>query len=202
MNWKMIAKLLGYSEDVNYIYSSALQLARSEQDDTGACAALQKRIGKKPSRSARAALVLLRKGEADYETDRAVRLLEAATNDHHVSVMNPAREALFMREKELGLQPLRTAIVTLSDLDPRLDHLLREVSDRTVDEGHDGGTVAHLNQLVGPNSDLQDELLKSQLALSLVSHYIAAVKSANESDLDIPYFAAPLQLVVRAGQLG
>jgi hypothetical protein len=202
MNWKTIAKLLGYSEKVNNIYNYVLQLARSEQDDKAACTALRKRIGKNRSRAARSALALLSRSESDYETDRAGRLLEAVINDQPVSAVDPTKQVLFMRERELGLLSLHDAIAALSELEPRLTHLLNEVINRPSDKRDAHGTVARLNQLVGPNADLHDELVKSQLALSVVSHYIAGVNLANENDWETSYFAAPRQLVVRAGRLG
>lgn len=169
----------------------ALQMAESDLKDDEAVDELREQA-QSNSRAARRALKLLRPMRGEFVGDRAYRLLAAATNDAPVEVVDADRRTLFTRERELSDRPIVDAIEQLIHLEPTLRAVLPE--NQPSDE-----TTRQVASIVGPGSSHKDPLVRSQLAISIVSHYLA-IREGNTQlgNLSTPYRSAPRKVVVRA----
>jgi hypothetical protein len=183
------------------IYRAAILHARLDCDDESAKARLAEEIA--PHRRGRdAALRMLRRGRGEFLSDRAFRLLYAATHDLPVEPRCRQMEELFGREARLGRLPVATAYAQLVEMEPRLGD--PELSHRGSSETATNATPAgmRLSMFLGPNAQHPDPLVRSQLALSIAAQYQAVLRGdLGEGAENASYFAATRKMVLRSGTL-
>jgi hypothetical protein len=170
----------------------AVNVACSDMKDEQAVERLRGIAAKNSSGAARA-LEGLSRMRSEYSTDRAYRLLRAAVDGVRVPLPPSESRELFDREEKLGRLPIERAIATLVALEPRLG--------RTASEGAPAigrSQLLRLKSVMGPGSDNPDPLVRSNLALSVVSQYLElGDDGANPSDGEVSYFGARRKRVVR-----
>ena len=180
--------------DSRAVFGASLRVARSDLDDAQAQVALEREIRGHEAGVDRAA-AMLGANRSEFVTDRAFRLLEAVLRHAPVEMIGDERRELFSREENLGRAEIGVAFQSLADIEPQLDQWRRS--------GHTDGTVPPVDRvsvIVGPRSRHPDALIRSQLALSVVSHYIACIQGRFPPDaLTEPYFAAARRIVARSG---
>jgi hypothetical protein len=190
--------------DSNFVYRAALRQACGSLKDVDAKTALQAEI-KNHKRGGAHALKTLKLTRAEFQYDRAYRLLKSVLSNEEVGPMPTHSAYLFEREWQLGRAPLREAFEHLKLLEPRLHDI--EINSLSVARQSVTESVTQrqavrrrLNALLGPISQHPDAIVRSQLALSVASQYLAILTGDTElGDLDTPYFEAPVRTVVRAG---
>ncbi len=174
------------------VYRRAVSCARSELGDEVAV----ERLRTETARNRKAGIAALRSLEGDrkqFDIDRAYRLLEAAVCGTPVRPAPVEHGELFAREENLGRLPLTEAIETLVGLEPRLADVLAHGPEQSK------APMLRVNELVGPNSQHRDSLVRSQLALSIAAHTLATGPDATGRDGDgASYFSAERKRVVRA----
>jgi hypothetical protein len=165
---------------------AALHLAHSDLGDEVAREQLHETARTHP-RGARGALRSLGVDRGEYDVDRAYRLLRAAISNREVEPIEHERAALFTREETLGRMAMSEAL-----------DLLRELQPALPEPGSDAFVASSLTTLLGPRAvGSNDALVRSQLALSIATQYVAIVRG--RSDLGsptTPYFLAPRKIVV------
>jgi hypothetical protein len=171
------------------VYRAACAAARREDSDTAAAELLRAEI-RDDRRGVARALRWLGTNRDEYVCDRAYRVLHAIATNKPVEPIRPAVAAVFEREAELGRAPLARAFEILVELEPRLRDL-QSMEDENV-------WGKRLTELLGPNALGDDALVRSQLALSVASHYLT-FGSDGRASKDITYFAAPVKVVTRSG---
>jgi hypothetical protein len=170
----------------------AVNVARSDMKDAQAVERLRG-IAAEDSGGAARALEGLSRMRAEYSTDRAYRLLLAAVDGVRVPLPPSELRELFDREEELGRLPIERAIAALVALEPRLGRTPREGAPAI-----DRSQLLQLKGVIGPGSDNPDPLVRSNLALSVVSHYLElGGDGADPSDGEVSYFGARRKRVVR-----
>jgi hypothetical protein len=157
------------------------------------------------SDSINSALALLA-GRNEYVSDRARRLLSAVHNNSQVPQMPRELAGLFVLEETLGRMPLKEAFHHLTELEPRLATLGREIENGQVQANRQGSgfpskVSKELADLVGTGARGDDVVLHSSLAASLVRQYLEIKRGATSlGDVDTAYFDAPLKIRVRVGR--
>jgi hypothetical protein len=177
---------------VQSIRHKAISIACSDMEDAPAVERLRT-IAAGNMDAARNALENLSRARDEYVADRAYRLLVSVVDG--VSVPAPPAELreLFDREAELGRLPIKRAIATLVELEPRLA-IVTSMSTSEVERSH----RLEIKSITGPGSDNPDPLIQSNLALSVVSHYLELdTDDADPADADASYFGARRKRVVR-----
>lgn len=154
------------------------------------------------------ALRVLRATHGDFVTDRALRLLTAIACDAPVEPIAADNAELFRREEMLGRMAVVDAYLRLAEIEPRLHKVAfardapPQASNRSVKRPTDEPYGRELHTLVGPCAQHSDPLIRSELALSLASHYLSILTGklprAQEAE---PYFSAQRRVVVRSGAL-
>lgn len=188
-----------YDADRKILYRAALKAAHSELNDVEAGKSLREQIQLHP-RGARSALSLLGLTRDEFASDRAYRLLEAAIKNVSVEPVRGEMTDLFSREEKLGRLPLRDAFASLEQLEPAL----KSYEQVSTGAAHDRQTARHsIGALVGPTASNDDPLIRSQLALSVASQFLAIVLdgASNLGDINTSYFSSPRKLVVRSATL-
>jgi hypothetical protein len=176
------------------VYRTAVMLARSDKEDDELRVRLEAQISKYPKGTAHALEMLASRRDSNLEEDRAYRLLDAAVNNRPVAAINPDLRDLFQRERELGDMAVKDAVMYIQRLEPGLTNLLRE------SHGVSSVVASDVVRLVGPQATNKDPLVRTQLALSVVNHYLAIQEGhiPNE-DIGLSYFASPTKMVTRSG---
>jgi hypothetical protein len=189
----MITKLVPVgASDSRAVMRAAARQARSTLDDARAKSELEREVSAHGD-GVRNAHDALRRDRAEFVTDRAFRLLDAVVCDTSVDAISAAKIDIFTREEELGRTSVELAFGQLAEMEPRLDELVRSRGE---------APTIRLSELVGPNAQHPDPLMRSQLALSIATHYLAILngklppEAKNES-----YFSARRRVVVRSGAL-
>jgi hypothetical protein len=195
----VLSKILDPSRS-NSVYRGALKQACSSLSDAEAREQLRELVAE-TKRGGRGALRTLKTCRAEYHGDRAHRLLSAVLEDRPVEPAPADKALLFGREERLGHLPLRDAFAVLKDLEPRLASL--EQDGQSIGRSPKEGVTPDgqlLNGLVGPLSAHPDELMRTQLALSIAAQYIAIISGSEQlGDGGTSYFESPRKKVVRAG---
>ena len=114
-----------------------------------------------------------------YIPDRAYRILIAATQQRPPDTADPNEAELFERERQLGWLPLDQAFRQLADTVPDLDALAARIQNEQGSR-----YILALQKLVGPRSSHPDPLIRSALALQIVSNYFSALRG-EPSALDV-----------------
>ncbi len=204
---RSIAKLLARSNDSREVVGAAARRARSALDDEHAREELGHDIATHRD-GVSGALRVLARGRADFVADRAFRLLDAVARGVPVQAITGENAERFAREEALGRIAVADAYLRLVDIEPRLAGLMEQhqaapvqASDRPLETAQDA-RKALLHTLVGPGAQHPDPLIRSQLAFSLVSHYLAILNGKLPLEARIePYFSAKRRVVVRSGVL-
>jgi hypothetical protein len=148
-------------------------MARSDLDDTTACARLSERL---PADRELARGVVERgtHHRTSYVDDHAYRLLCASLDECQVRPIDPAVREQFLAEAELGRRSLTDAFERLAALDPRLrDEALRHITvPRT---GRSGWGISKTQILVGRWAGSPHPILNTDLAEEVVSQYRAVI---------------------------
>jgi hypothetical protein len=120
----------------------------------------------------------MRDSRPGYVTDRAYRIMAAAISGSAPASVNPEDVAVFAREKDLGMRPLKDAFDSLAVLVPELGPLMGRIvrlvdlpPERDRDNALNGQIGDRVEKLVGPRSDHPDPLVRSQVALQVVVSY-------------------------------
>jgi hypothetical protein len=186
---RVIRRLTG-AEKMNesrVVFGAALTLAQSDKTDDEVRVMLQRKVAQCPKGTTHA-LAMLRSHRDSFEQDRAYRLLEAVVTDSPVSEVDPRSGELFRREQELGNMPIEDAVAYISALEPKLMDL--KSSQARSDIG----------RLVGPRATHGDPLVRTQLSLSIVYHYISIEEGQiSKGDKRESYFASPVKRVSQSG---
>jgi hypothetical protein len=194
----LIPKGTRVTMDQREIYRKALKLACSEMSDRDAVGELRSIVGIVGERMARQSLSELGDGREEYMTDRAYRLLEAAVDGEPVEAPPAELAGLFAREDALGRLPIGLAVERLTELEPRL----KDVWPADVPDGGEASwsndAPRAVKELLGPRMENPDPLVRSNLALSIASHFLALDKEgANPRDSETSYFSANRRRVVK-----
>jgi hypothetical protein len=161
---------------------AALRAAHSAESDEDARSRLSHELGGS-KRDIHHALNILAAKRDQFDMDRAYRLLHAAiTSDPVESIRSDLRE-LFSQEEQLGRIPLAQAFAFLAERQPGLSHL-------------HAAAAQPVSALLGPAArNCSDPLLRSQLALSVVSQHLAIQSGSQEGDISCSYFSAPRKTI-------
>lgn len=121
-----------------------------------------------------------------YDTDRAYRALAAAIAGTPPEPISSEHAPLFERERALARMPQEQAFARLVTAVPELD-VIRARANQLADSPESFGISTHSNRvnvppdllpntgrLVGPSSSHPDPLVRSRVAASVVSNYVAA----------------------------
>lgn len=190
---RMITKLVPVdARDSRAVARAAARQARSTLDDARAKSELEREIppGGDGVRTAHEAL---RMDRAEFVTDRAFRLLDAVVRDTSVDAISTLKIDVFTREAELGRTSVELAFRQLAEMEPRLDEFVQSRGE---------APTIRLSELVGPNAQHPDPIMRSQLALSIATHYLAVLSGKLPAeDRTEAYFSAHRRVVVRSGAL-
>jgi hypothetical protein len=154
------------------------------------------------------ALEVLGKSRRGFVDDRAFRLLDAIRRKGAVEAVAVENEALFSREKDLGHASVARAFAQLSEMEPRLLEVARS-AQRQLAAGTTSPKAttrrkcvssAGLRALVGPGAHHPDPLMRTELAMSIVSQYVAILNGKLPCEMmSESYFCSPKRIVVRSG---
>jgi hypothetical protein len=139
----------------------------------------------------------------DFEGDRRYRLLAAVAAKSEVEPMPPWRASLFSEEQQLGSLPMDQAFQKLAQIEPRLLDIERraKLPDVRLEENH--GLPKSINRdlhpLVGGGAERDNELLRSNLATSLVHQHLQALLDPSAIRVDVSYWAAPRKVMIVSG---
>lgn len=186
----VIRRLTGFEKmnESRLVFGASLTLAQSAKTDDEARVLLQGKVAQYP-KGATHALTMLGSHRDSFEQDRAYRLLEAVVTHSPVSEVDPQLGELFRREQELGNMPIEDAVAYISELEPRLIDLESSQARRDV-----------VRRLVGPRATHDDPLVRTQLALSIMCHYISMEEGQiSEECRGVSYFASPVKRVSQSG---
>jgi hypothetical protein len=157
-----------------------LRVVYSHLSDEEAADRLRDVVRSDPS-GARATLVYvtrIRNGSCEYDTDRAYRVLRAATREAPPELVSSGEEALFERQRKLGWRPLGEAFDQLADAVPELAEVAQ-----TVESGPSRSDwIRRVEKVIGPRSPQTDPLLRSALALTVVARYLRVLSSGGDHD--------------------
>jgi hypothetical protein len=198
---RMMVKLLpADTGDSKSAYRAAVRIARSSLDDEHAKRELERDVVGYHD-GVREAATALGKHRTEFVTDRAFRLLDAVLREAPVQAISPEYRDTFLREEELGRINVTSAFERLVAIEPRLGEcagaLLQTLLPNQENDKFSFGE--QLSTLVGPGAQHPDPLVRSQLALSIASYYIAIVEGKLPSDTkDEAYFSARRRLAVRS----
>jgi hypothetical protein len=170
------------------VFRAANAAARSDVDDETA----RKRVAsaiETNRRGIKPVLAHLEAARPTFISDRSRRLLTAVSEDSPNVAPPPSQYAtIFRREEELGRLPINEAFRSLIAIEPRLAGITATGSD--------------LAMVLGPLASGGDDLSRSDLALSIASHYLEAQsEDGPELDTGCAYFDAPLVRVVLTGRM-
>lgn len=195
------------SERIVPIQQAARRAANSTVDDEVAKEMLSEQLEAEPAVIKEATINLSRLRD-DYIHDRAYRLLSAAAAGSAVQPIPPERADLFAAEEALGRMPLGQAYEHLAATEPRLKDMRRRVSGKSSG-APDGECAAlpaeikqELSELVGSAATNEDELLRTNLATSIVHQYLQLLAGDTRSGpATISYFDHPRKAFVATGRL-
>lgn len=184
------------------IARTTLRAAHSAEPDEDARRRLEGDLASN-GQQAQDALTIFSRMREQFDTDRAYRLLYAAMTNTPVQPIAADRRDLFISEEQLGRMPLSDAFAFLAKRQPQLYQF--EKAARVADgvtgpllgdnTGADDATVnapPYVSALLGPGAqDCTDPLLRSQLALSIASQYLAIMAGSHDGDDSCSYFASP-----------
>jgi hypothetical protein len=149
------------------------------------------------------ALAIFERMRGQFDADRAYRLLYAAMTDTPVQPIAADRRDLFLREEQLGRMPLSEAFGFLAKHQPVLyqlekatraavEHVTQALTDEAKSRDDSVEAPLHISALLGPSAqDCTDPLLRSQIALSIASQYLAIVAGSHDGDDSCSYFESP-----------
>ena len=186
--------------------TAAIELAHSRLDDETTTAKLRERLDASPA-VLKEATIAMSKHREDYLRDRAYRLLSAVAADGPVQPVPPERAELFAREEALGHMPIREAFALLAESEPRLANMERRARARSRPPDA-GCQLAEdisrpLHRLVGGGAEVEDELLRTSLATSIVHQYLQLLSGDEGSvSTDTPYWELPKRMVVLTSTSG
>jgi hypothetical protein len=172
---------LAAGHGISAVIASARQAAMSGAEDEAACQVLRAGLPKdrEPVGKALARLADLR---VNYLEDRAFRLLQAASTDSPVQPIDAQHRELYLEEARLGRMPLAEAFAYLAALEPRLTQRVGPVGRLTVG----------LGELVGPRASSPHPLLRTDLAIEIVTEYLKARREGAAITEDLtPFFERP-----------
>lgn len=185
--------------DRKALVRAAFRLALSRLSDEEAAQQLRQEV-QKHRRGRQAALRVLAGGRSEFDSDRAYRLLRAVVKKTPVDPSPTTMRDLFASEEALGRLPLEDAFSRLEQLEPALSRL-RPNEDRAIPEISQNSDAAKISvsTLLGPLAHHTNPLIRSQLALSVASQYLAILGGDLQfGDVRTPYFSAPRRMVVRS----
>jgi hypothetical protein len=174
---------------VRAVMEAARSIAGSSLDDSEACEQLRRRLPSGKDASLRAAEEL-RKLRDNYRDDRAYRLLIAAVDGTAVRPIDSAVRRQFLEEAQLGRMSLNDAFEHLASLEPRLRRFVAQRLDGPPrKQGWSRGSGDSELGLVGRFAQTSNDLLRTDLAWSVVREYVAArTYSDTIADDPTPFF--------------
>jgi hypothetical protein len=210
---RTMAKLVAGSSDNREVVRAATRRARSALDDEHARVELGRDISAHRD-GMFGALSVLGRDRADFVADCAFRLLDAVARGVPVQPIASENAEMFACEEELGRIAVADAYLRLAHIESRLAKLMQQRHDATLEASDrllrrpDGQMIAgaalnaQLHTLVGPSAQHPDPLIRSQLAFSLVSHYLAILNGKLPPEARTEsYFSAQRRVMVRSGVL-
>jgi hypothetical protein len=191
------------SERIGPSEMAARKLAHASLDDETATAKLRERLDASPA-VLKEATIAMTKRRDDYLNDRAYRLLSAAAADAPVQPIPPERAELFAREEALGHMPIGEAFVLLAESEPRLADMERRARSRSRPSDAGCGLAEDisgpLHRLVGGGAEVEDELLRTSLATSIVHQYLRLLGDEDVgTSTETPYWDLPNRIAVFTG---
>jgi hypothetical protein len=171
------------------LVETTCQIAGSDLDDESACSRLREQLPQDPE-AVRRAIEELGNVRTAYLDDRAYRLLTAAVDDAPVRPIDPSVRSLFLEEARLGRMSLDEAFEYLASLEPRLRELeTRRMERPRVKQGWSRGRDESEFGLVGRFAESPHDLVKTDLAWSVVREYRAVRRHGGTADLGAtPFF--------------
>jgi hypothetical protein len=159
---------------------------------------------------ARDALAILSTKRDQFDVDRAFRLLASVMANTPVEPIPLERRGLFSLEEKLGRMPLDEAFAFLAERQPMLhqfipnarasDAAIATSVNEEIKNTHKDDMPTRVSAAVGPAAQhCSDPLLRSQLALSLASHYLALLAGAQDGDISCSYFSSRKKRVTLSG---
>jgi hypothetical protein len=180
------------NERVENVQELATSLATSDSDDDVCVRQLREAVGRDPD-DLKAALegLLDFVGPESRVSDRAHRLLVAASSRLPVVPLSPEQDELFTRIESLYSTRVEVAYPTLVELQPRLEELETRFAPRDIAEDDKesvwGDLWAALAPLIGPDAgaDVRDPLLRTKAAHNIARLFLAfRVGLLDEIDYD------------------
>ena len=167
---------------MGHVRSALIRAVYSPMSDQGAATSIQTVVQSDPS-AARATLAYvarIRRNSLQYDTDRALRVLQAAISATPPTPISPDHAALFERERCLGWSPLGAAFHQLATAVPEL----ADIAQAVIEPGNGAGT--DLDEFIGPRSSQSDPLLRSSLVATVVQRYLRASRADDHDSLQRP----------------
>lgn len=185
------------------------ELARSSISDEDAVRQLRDRFGNRRAALKRA-MGIVSADRSNYLGDRAFRLLRAVCNDRPIVGFDPNLADLFVRERDLGRMPLRDAMTSLAELEPRLAPLLSSQGSPVAFERGNREAMRsavtwareQIREMVGLRAESDDPLLRSDISMGVVETFLLSV-GHHPDRLDLPYVdAGAIRMRVTSGAFG
>lgn len=195
------------SDRISPAQRAAREGAYSSLDDEAAKLALARRL-EADSKVLNEATIDLSRHRDDYIQDRAYRLLSAAATGTAVQATPPERQALFAEEAALGRMPIEQAFARLAEMEPRLLEVQRQAQRGSPDgDPEESGLLKRLNEklrgLVGGGASRHHELLRTNLASSIVHQYMWQLTGATQfGSPSTAYFDSPTKQFVASVAFG
>lgn len=172
------------------VWKPLFSLAYSNVSEAAAAERLRPIVQGDPV-AARYARTAVKREHADsggYITDRATRILNDAMGLPPLPPPSAERRATYTRERSLGAKPLREAFAQLAADVPAL----RSLETATTAQDDPGGERDHrleiserCSELLGPDAQTPDPLLRSDLAITIAVRYLFAVNGgSSQTGLD------------------
>lgn len=183
----------------------AFHLASTEENDDLALASLRYEIQRQSGSVAQRARERVAKQAWCYETDRASRLIDAATDGTALRAVDAKWADLFAQEARLGRMPLRDAFPEIVSSVPEIGRVATRFEKSLFDiktstkEGSEGfllrqkllmKTQREVAQIIGPKSRHPEPLLRSYIPRNIVYRWLRVL--CGDPPLpsrDEPYFA-------------
>jgi hypothetical protein len=202
-----VASLDRSTDAAQAVYGAATRQARRAVDDEQAKTTLGHEVYTHGD-GVRKALELLRRDRTEFVSDRAYRLLDAVAREAPVDAIAADELVIFEREEELGRASVAAAFAQLAEMEPRLNEVAQCSRVATLESSSHASELlaarrrqgALLRDLIGPLAQHDDPLIRSQLALSVVSHYLAIVMGELPAECRTEsYFSTRRKVMARSG---
>jgi hypothetical protein len=188
------------------VLQAARGLAYGSLDDEQAKAQLAGSLNADAAVVEDALALLGRQRGYGYVEDRAYRLLAAAAAETEVAPIQPEHAELFAEEESIGRISIEQAFERLAEIEPGLVALRDRARTRRAGDDQGCGLPERvrlpLRRLVGAGAISDHQLLRTNLATSIVHQYLEQLAGNRLLDSSsTSYFESPIRHFVATGLL-